>query len=156
VTYSSELLTGNLWSLKNNSLKWPSMAKISSNRTCRKTPWHEVRLRELTRYNPVFQGLICPLICPIKNLELSGPPVQQSSSVWPPSHHGEHRWFSFFFGGTGVWIQGLTLGRQVLYHLSHYSSTVLCRVLIRQGLGTICLCWLQSKIFLISVSWVGL
>jgi hypothetical protein len=27
-----------------------------------------------------------------------------------------------FFGHTGVWIQGLTLARQVLYHFSHSSS----------------------------------
>jgi hypothetical protein len=26
--------------------------------------------------------------------------------------------FLIFFGGTGVWIQGLTLARQVLYYLS--------------------------------------
>jgi hypothetical protein len=31
--------------------------------------------------------------------------------------------FSFFlFCGTGVWIQGSLLTKQVLYHLSHFSS----------------------------------
>jgi hypothetical protein len=35
------------------------------------------------------------------------------------------RVFSFlkFFGGTGVQIQGFTLMKQVLYHLSHTSSS---------------------------------
>jgi hypothetical protein len=28
-------------------------------------------------------------------------------------------WFFFFFGSTGICAQGLTLARQVLYHLSH-------------------------------------
>jgi hypothetical protein len=30
--------------------------------------------------------------------------------------------FSFFFGGTGVWNQGLIFARQVFYHLSHVLS----------------------------------
>jgi hypothetical protein len=28
----------------------------------------------------------------------------------------------FFFGGTGVWIQGLMFARQALYHLRHSAS----------------------------------
>jgi hypothetical protein len=30
----------------------------------------------------------------------------------------------FFFGGTGLWTQGLTLATQALYHLSHFASSV--------------------------------
>jgi hypothetical protein len=63
-------------------------------------------------------------------------------------------WLIFlFFGGTRVWTQGLTLARQVLYHLSHFTSPVL--FFWDRVSWTICLGWLWTSILLISASWVA-
>jgi hypothetical protein len=49
----------------------------------------------------------------------------------------------FFFGGTGVLTQDLTLARQMLSHLSHSVSTFFCEGFFEIGsCGTICPGWL--------------
>jgi hypothetical protein len=35
--------------------------------------------------------------------------------------------YFIFFAGTGVWSQGLSLARQLLYHLSNSASYFLCQ-----------------------------
>jgi hypothetical protein len=79
-----------------------------------------------------------------------------------------------FFGGTGVWTQSFALAKQALYclnhtssffcstgawtqglHLSHSTSPFLWRVFEIGSLGTICLGWFQTEIFLISVPWIA-
>jgi hypothetical protein len=62
--------------------------------------------------------------------------------------------FRVFFGCLWVWTQGLTPGRQMLYHLSHYSSLFLWCVFFKIVSLTICSDWLQTVILLISDSWV--
>jgi hypothetical protein len=55
----------------------------------------------------------------------------------------------FFFGGSGVWTQSLTLARQMLYHLNHSHQPFTVGYFSRQGLTNYVL------ILLISVSWVA-
>jgi hypothetical protein len=61
----------------------------------------------------------------------------------------------FFFGSTAVWIQGLTLARQVLYHLSHSSSLFSVGYFWDRFLWTISPGWLRTVILLTSASWVA-
>jgi hypothetical protein len=68
----------------------------------------------------------------------------------------------FFFGGTGVWIQSLTIVMQMLYHLNYSASQFVCVcvcvsvcVCFDRVLRTICQGWLWTVILLFSASWVA-
>jgi hypothetical protein len=60
--------------------------------------------------------------------------TKEKPELNPDSDKTETEWFIwFFFGGDGtrVWTQGLILASQVLYHLSHSASPVLCWIFSR-------------------------
>jgi hypothetical protein len=63
--------------------------------------------------------------------------------------------YKYHFCGTRVWIQGLTLAMQTLYHLSCSASKFLCWVFFREGLTFFGLGWPWTMIHLISASWVA-
>jgi hypothetical protein len=63
--------------------------------------------------------------------------------------------FKIFFFTTGVWIQGLTLVRQALYHLSHSTSPFCAGFFQDRVSHPICLDRLRTLILLISASWVA-
>jgi hypothetical protein len=63
--------------------------------------------------------------------------------------------FFFFFSSTGVWTQGLTLGRQVLLLLEPLCQFFFVMQFLKIGSRTICPGWLQNVILLISASRVA-
>jgi hypothetical protein len=57
-----------------------------------------------------------------------------------------------FWGGSGIWIQGFTLGKQAVYHLSQTSSPF-CSVYFGDGIWrTICQDWPWTLILSLSSS----
>jgi hypothetical protein len=63
--------------------------------------------------------------------------------------------YKHHFCGTRVWIQGLTLAMQTLYHLSCSANKFLCWVFFREVLTFFGLGWPRTMIHPISASWVA-
>jgi hypothetical protein len=60
----------------------------------------------------------------------------------------------FYFDGTGAWTRGLTIARQMLYHLS-YSINPFCVGYFEIWIHKLSLDWPWTMILLISVSWLA-
>jgi hypothetical protein len=85
--------------------------------------------------------------------------MRRLSDIWGSVTMGDKKMafssFLFCFWWYWVWTQGRTLARQMLYYLSHSASPFLCGFFWDRVSWTICPGWPQTKILLISASWVA-